>query len=454
VAAVAECASVAEGAGRGVITIIFADTMAERLIIQNFAGLNIDIELGRINIFIGPQASGKSVCAKCLYWFKSFITELLSLNNAGKSKKQFDGEFINRFKSYFPNIWRTKESFMLRYEIGDAFVQLTAKSNKLTLTYASVFQESAISLRTTFRHTEESAAASSSIHTGQFSLFRYMEVMENVSKIRNQLLIKLGYSAIGWQSFILAGRSFFSALKGAVLTFLASSNLADPFLRDFISVYERDRKLYNEIELPKPLLGLIDIILKGKTALEGDEDYIISLDGRKTPLAYASSGQQEVFPLILILLSFLWQSDFQDEMPSLQVLYIEEPEAHLFSESQRAMAQLMSYIYNKSTFSLQFFITTHSPYLLASFNNLVYAHQLAETLRDQPGELQKLYQVVPKIQQLPLADFRVYGFENGGVRSLIDTESGLLSADLLDSASDVTADQFGDLMALDPATRP
>lgn len=428
--------------------------MAERLIIQNFAGLNIDIELGRINIFIGPQASGKSVTAKCLYWAKSFTEELLKLSNLEKNKKQFDAEFLNKFKLYFPNIWRTKEPFLLRYEVGNAFVQLTANNNKLHLAYSSIFQESAIKLRTTFRRAEENTNSLSSTHTGQVSLFKYMEAIEAANKIRIDFIKQLGYSAIAYQSFVLAGRSFFSALKGAVLTFLSSTNLADPFLRDFISVYERDRRLYNEINLTKSLNNLINIILKGKTVLDGDEDYIVSTDGRKVPIAYASSGQQEAFPLLLILLSFLWQNDFQGESPALQVLYIEEPEAHLFSESQRAMAQLISVVYNKSSFSLQLVITTHSPYLLASFNNLVYAHQLAETLRDQPAELAKLYQVVPKSQQLPLADFRVYGFENGGVRSLIDAESGLLSADLLDSASDVTADQFGDLMALDPATRP
>ena len=117
------------------------------------------------------------------------------------------------------------------------------------------------------------------------------------------------------------------------------------------------------------------------------------------------------------------------------------------------MAQLMASVYHESIFSLQYVITTHSPYLLASFNNLVYAQQLAETLRDQPDKLKALYQVVPENQQLALANMRVYGFENDTAHSLIDEESGLLSADLLDSASDVTADQFGDLMALDPATQ-
>ena len=156
----------------------------------------------------------------------------------------------------------------------------------------------------------------------------------------------------------------------------------------------------------------------------------------------------------MLLLINLVSDDDETPDQGPHTVYVEEPEAHLFPESQRAMAQLMTSVYQESVFSLQYVITTHSPYLLASFNNLVYAHQLAETLRDQPATLKALYKIVPKNQQLALADVRVYGFENGRVKSLIDEELGLLSADLLDSASDVTGEQFGALMALDPATQP
>ncbi|MEB3887396.1 AAA family ATPase [Lyngbya sp. CCY1209] len=43
----------------------------EKLIIKNFAGLNhIDIEIKKINILMGPQASGKSMIAKILFYCK------------------------------------------------------------------------------------------------------------------------------------------------------------------------------------------------------------------------------------------------------------------------------------------------------------------------------------------------------------------------------------------------
>lgn len=192
-------------------------------------------------------------------------------------------------------------------------------------------------------------------------------------------------------------------------------------------------------------------MLKGKIITTGDEEFIVANNGRRVPLANASSGQQEVFPLLLMLLNLVPDEETDPALDGMKVLYIEEPEAHLFPESQRVIAQLMGSVYNKNYQSLQFFVTTHSPYLLSSFNNLIYAHQLAEQLKDQPDKLKELYSIVPKTQQLPLSDFKVYGLENGKAYDLIDAGSELLSADLLDSASDVTAQDFGALMALDPA---
>jgi predicted ATPase len=426
--------------------------MIERLIIRNFAGLEeVDIELGRINIFIGPQASGKSVCAKCLYWFKSFGNELLAVGSAGKDKKHFDNGFLSRFKEYFPNIWRSTTPFLIRYELNNLFIQLAAERGKLVLSYSSLLQEAGIKLRTESRRIEEKYSKLHNRRNGQLDLGQYMEEIQVSNAIRAQLWNIGGPLVAPYQSFVLAGRSFFSVLKGAVLTFLASTTIADPFLRDFIRLYENSRRLQPEIEIPKSIHELAKLIIKGSMVSEGEEDFVISDDGRKVALSNASSGQQEVFPLLLILLSLLWQDDYKNEIPSPQVVYIEEPEAHLFPQSQRAIAQLMSEVYCRSFYHLQYVITTHSPYLLASFNNLIYAHQLAQTLLDQPAQLKALYKVVPKNQQLALADVRVYGFENGRVKSLIDEETGLLQADLLDSASDVTADQFGALMALDPA---
>ncbi len=425
--------------------------MTERLIIRNFAGLEeVDIELGRINIFIGPQASGKSVCAKCLYWFKSFLPELISSAAAGQESQVFDNAFLSRLKEYFPNIWRNEEAFLLRYEQAETFIQVSNEYGKLQLTYDSAFHETADNIR---EKTKEWKKRYLSPRWNDTTLDYLFE--EFLKEKKEYLSTKSEDMPYVTQLFVAAGRSFFVAIRSSILAFLVQAPAIDPFLRDFITKYERARKYQPDInnKVVKHLWELAHHILKGQLVVEGEEDYIIAANGRRITIAHASSGQQEAYAMLLLLINLL--SD-DDETPggNPHTVYLEEPEAHLFPESQRVLAQLMSTIFHKSVFHIQYVITTHSPYLLASFNNLVYAQQLAETLHDQPDKLKALYQVVPKNQQLALADMRVYGFENGTAHSLIDKESGLLSADLLDSASDVTAEQFGDLMALDPATQP
>ncbi len=430
--------------------------MTERLIIQNFAGLNIDIELGRINIFIGPQASGKSVCAKCLYWFKSFLPELISSAEAAQDKRTFITSFLDRFRSYFPNLWRSDGYFKLRYEIGDYFIELTPDQSPsfvfLQLNYSSFFDESALQIRNTIR---EMRAAYEQIKEGRGNSYLIQVLQERAAtaEIREKVWKQTGELSRAEQEFVIAGRAFLSTLKGATLSFLATNPVIDPLVRDFLRLYERIRHDIPSADqsYQNGLLTLADSIARGRLLVEADEDFILSENYQRIPLINASSGQQEVFSLLLILLNLSHYESYENQGVA---IYIEEPETHLFSDSQRILSRLLVQVYNDSYFPIQYFITTHSPYLLASFNNLIYAHQLAITVNKEPKKLAELYEIIPKNQQLPLADFRVYGLENGQARSLIDSETGLLSADLLDKASDVISEQFSELMDLDPSTKP
>ena len=50
--------------------------MTEKLIVDNFLGIkHIELELGDINVLIGPQATGKSVCVRVVF-FKNYFNYL------------------------------------------------------------------------------------------------------------------------------------------------------------------------------------------------------------------------------------------------------------------------------------------------------------------------------------------------------------------------------------------
>jgi predicted ATPase len=51
---------------------------------------------------------------------------------------------------------------------------------------------------------------------------------------------------------------------------------------------------------------------------------------------------------------------------------VEEPEAYLFPVAQKQIIDLIALLANQN--ENQVIVTTHSPYILSSFNNLLYAY--------------------------------------------------------------------------------
>ena len=87
----------------------------EKLIIKNFAGIKyLEMELNKINIILGPQASGKSISAKMFFYFKSFFEEIRQAIEDNKSKRLIDKEQLNRFITYFPKESWPNKDFSIR----------------------------------------------------------------------------------------------------------------------------------------------------------------------------------------------------------------------------------------------------------------------------------------------------------------------------------------------------
>jgi len=126
--------------------------MAERLLIHNFAGLsNLEIEFENITILIGPQSTGKSICAKSIYYFRTFIPDLFSSIEKEQNKREFDTNFLQKFENYFPQQSWSKGDFFLRYELNDTFIQVERKKSRLRLTYSEYYKKEMIFWRSKIR---------------------------------------------------------------------------------------------------------------------------------------------------------------------------------------------------------------------------------------------------------------------------------------------------------------
>lgn len=182
-------------------------------------------------------------------------------------------------------------------------------------------------------------------------------------------------------------------------------------------------------------------ILNSSYLREKDKDFLIHSDSRKVNLSSASSGQQETLPLI-VFLNALNVLDFSNGA----TLYIEEPEAHLHPTAQKRIVQLLARTFNNNKSNFQIIVTTHSPYILSSFNNLLQAGRLAVL---KPDRLEEIEKIIPKEEHIAPSLFCAYSLNNGEKKTLLDEETQLISQTTLDSVSNEIADEFGNLLDIE-----
>ncbi|WRH65167.1 MAG: hypothetical protein RSE13_14620 [Planktothrix sp. GU0601_MAG3] len=309
--------------------------MVEKLIIDNFAGIeHLEIEVKKINIMIGPQASGKSVCAKLLFYFKEFVSDLVTAVENDQDQGELDSFYLKKFARFFPEEFGGLDGFQLRYETDNRFIEISKKNDQSTLIleYADIYKHEFLELKEIYEKLKQD--------TFEFSQTQW--TVFDRSKARLQLLNHVqslwGKASIFVQIFIPAGRAFFSNIQNHIFTFLSSNNSLDPFIEKLGLTYESIKNitlgLNHDLEktgIYQEIKELVYQVLRGNFLVEKGNDYLITLDGRKINIANISSGQQEALPLVIILskLPFL---------PSLiqgKTIYIEETGSPYFSDSAK-----------------------------------------------------------------------------------------------------------------------
>lgn len=430
--------------------------MAEKLIVRNFAGIKeLEIEVKRINILIGPQASGKSVCAKLLFYFKNFVWEILSIVENEQTKRHLDSSYSKKFEEYFPPDSWGDNDFFIKYEILNVFIEISREQDskgKISLNYSDFFKKEITRLRSLIRKAKVKSSDKNADYERLDRLYLTRQVLRD--HLIDSLITSLGKEAAFNQLFIPAGRSFFANLQSNIFSFLSSNNALDPFLRAFGSTYEsikstrlrfriRNRAEEKDLrEIQDEISRLIEKSLCGKYVHEKGKDFLEVADGRRISVANSSSGQQETLPLTIMLAAL----PFLIAPRSGQTVYIEEPEAHLFPSAQRNVIELIATVFNYRKEKLQFFITTHSPYVLTALNNLLQAGLLYE--ESSQDVLYKLEKIVPRYKALTTSDLSAYVLENGKCSSIICSDTGLIDAKVIDSVSDELAIEFDKLLSL------
>ncbi len=452
--------------------------MSQQLTIHQFGPItNIKLDLNDILVFIGSQASGKSTVSKAIFFFKSLKDDLYRYYLDCYNQNKFDNA-ISRFcklvNQKFTRIYgvtllqspNTKLTYI--YSDQNEILIGTDLNGRINhIEFNSVFT---ISFEETINKLQDlrselygktsnfySSKESSIIKSKESALFEEINIQLNIlfgdereviylpagrslittlsqqrynidmgddllsdNKLQSDNLIKLDYLM----------REFIDLIDQAKLV---CKNGIDTLIKDYIS--EKNSSNDTSIKTIELAQGLINSILKGSYTYQNEIEKIEFADGKSTEINFASSGQQEVVWILLIIFLLILND-------SKAFLIIEEPEAHLFPVAQKQIIDLISLFANYS--KNQILLTTHSPYILSSFNNLLYAHKLG--VEEDKKEVADI--VDPHLWINP-DRLDAYILEDGTARTIVDRKMGLIQSAEIDRASNIIVDTFNQLFDLE-----
>lgn len=368
-----------------------------RLIVRNIGPIKeVDIDLKKVNVFIGAQSSGKSTLAKII----SFCTWLDKHTN--KATKMYANGAIRSLMSYHR---LTKEYF----------------SNKTTIFYQGDNIVYAYNWPKNEALPEEVKEYESPVRLNDNEIF-----FEKTVRVSNPKVL-----------YIPAERNFVSAVPN-----LRKYQEDKDNLQEFVNIWFEVKRKF-----PKDkALDVLNLGFQYYYQEDSYRDYVI-LEDRKTqiPLESSSSGLQSIIPL-LVLVKWMSEGIYDEDKPFSPAeneeiekivlsglsdlnkqdasivdkldrflgflsgriythtqFIIEEPEQNLFPETQCELMDSLSDSINHGK-SHRMVLTTHSPYIVNYLNVLISRSSVSNEAYISPGDL-AVYRIYNgKLQNLIMHD--------------------------------------------------
>lgn len=166
---------------------------------------------------------------------------------------------------------------------------------------------------------------------------------------------------------------------------------------------------------------LMEQILQGEYRTMNGEERLQVTDDRYVKINFASSGQQEAVWILNVVFYYLLNN-------KKSYFIIEEPESHLFPNAQKLIAEFISLAKNGGN---KILLTTHSPYILGSINNMLYANRISGK-----GDKAVLANIMNPLKWIEFEKIATYYVENGKIRSCLNEEFEAIDNAVIDEASD------------------
>ncbi len=427
----------------------------QHITIQNFGPIRyIDIDLGKeLEVIIGPQASGKSTFSKTVFfckkirdYFMQYLSGIIGTEYCYNEELYVKFlKFIRRpFMGYFGTT-KHMAPFTIKYYYemeskryvtisldGDLYAKFTFSPEMRSRLCDMIRQVVDVSQKSR-------GASFAASYFNQLSLLERMRTPVNNIFGDEDMLV---YIPAGRNLLAIIPDTFgkkVSHIQNDIDTELEIDiSQIDLITQEFIQ-YIRDMRASFGSRLEEMTQNYLKTV-KGQIKNRDVEmacdmirqilraDYVCDKDGEKlfydkehwVKLMFGSSGQQE----IVWALNIIFMAILKNEKT---FLVFEEPESHLFPDSQEVIAELVALMIHSS--KSQVIITTHSPYMLMAVNLLLYSGKeerhnenvvVQKELRLQPGSVGSYF----------------LSNETGSLKNIVGKKKGLIDALAIDGISE------------------
>lgn len=393
-----------------------------------------EIGIKDMMVFTGAQASGKSTVAKSIFFFKN-IPNLLEQQlkkrqlNIYELDVSLKNKFIKairlNFLQIFGSTWCMDRSMELEYYYTEEiFIKISLKEDSNNPNY--IWIELSNKLSCFLKRAEEQE-------------WEYGAVDDSLRDKINEF-----FEDNAEVIYIPAGRSMLTLLSNQLNYIYGSmddvqkreidyctQNYLERILRiktffnsDIETLIKTTMSLTNiriDKELMQQAAKLIAQILQGEYRnINGEERLQIS-DEYYVKINFASSGQQEAVWILNVLFYYLLNN-------KKAYFIIEEPESHLFPNAQKLITEFIALAKAEQN---QVLITTHSPYVLGTLNNLLYANTISNQVN-----MQKLNEIIHHKCWMDYNNFVAYYMSQGRLNQCMDEELFQIKNDVIDGASE------------------
>jgi predicted ATPase len=445
----------------------------QKLVIKTpFMGIQpCEIEFDRFLLLIGEQASGKSTIAKLIYFFQglpdAIYQEIADSYMEVSIGKQ--GTFLPisvgltwKFEQIFNQLY---EDFNLEFHYESNLIiecDYNSEYNNKYPIHDFVNVESTHLDSISEQYYERRKQGRNSSNSESIKLTSQQQLLKDINQLFSRKTTDQNYLIAGRNNIVAFSEYFEIKVKADMEKLMEDEvkkqNLQrkirggnEKLLLEFVNWASDIRKYFqynggtfkavkSDLE-NKEALNLFEKIfakiLKAAYRHDSNGEFLKLKDKQKVFMRDASSGQQEVLRVLQGLFLSVGLKNRRE------FFVVEEPETHLYPLAQKELINAFALFLNTIKEG-RLIITTHSPYILACVNILLFAHYVA---KEAPKQKNSILKEVPKDFWLDSNMFSAYslGQEGAYCKNIKDAETGLIDQTYLDLISEQLGLQYQQL---------